>query len=197
MKTFILSSYYFLLFFPLITTSNKYQTPNPLANNDELRFDFGKGKVGEDWFVMNDDVMGGRSKGKMALTENSLQFSGNISLENSGGYTFVQCPFRSLELGEATRVLIRYRSFQQTVGINFNTTTAWYKPYYKLLLEDTKGEWKVVELGLGEALEYSRGKPNGKKMSLDLVPEIKRLGFSNTDLKEGEFTFEVDYMVFK
>lgn len=170
---------------------------NPLAIDEEITFDFGKNKEGEDWFIMDDDVMGGYSKGTMTLTENSLRFSGVISLRNNGGYTFVRKPFGALNLGNSSQVEIRYRSEGQTMGISFNNTTAWYKPYYKLYLKDTGYKWKTVELDLSDAIEYTRGKPSKNTMPPELVKEMKRIGFCNTDLKEGPFRFEVDYLIFR
>lgn len=160
-------------------------------------FDFGANRVGQNWRVSNDDVMGGLSKGKMRLTESTLQFEGVISLRNNGGYTFVKGPFQQYDLSSTTQVEIRYRSRNQTIGINFEADRRWYTPYYKLLLTDTEGEWKTVTLDLTDSLEYKRGKQTGSLMPISFMTRVIRLGFSNTDLKEGSFEFEVDYMTFK
>jgi monofunctional biosynthetic peptidoglycan transglycosylase len=41
----------------------------------------------EDWRIVNDDVMGGVSSSKLYLNEEqNLVFSGNLSLENNGGF---------------------------------------------------------------------------------------------------------------
>ncbi|MEL6254363.1 MAG: CIA30 family protein [Bacteroidota bacterium] len=197
MNSYIIYSISTLLIIVLGLFSGHFPKNQMLQLSKEIKFDFGRGKTGEDWFIMNDDVMGGLSKGEMDLTPHSLIFSGKISLENNGGYTFVRCPFGPLGLGNSTKMEIKYRSKGQTIGINLNNSQAWYKPYYKLLLKDTNYKWQEVELELSDALEYSRGKPNGKNMQLELVEEIKRLGFSNTELKEGIFKFEVDYIKFK
>ena len=163
----------------------------------ETIFDFGTDKAGASWFVMNDDVMGGHSEGKMQLNENSLQFTGTISLKNNGGYSFVRKPYGSLNLGDAKKVIIRYRAKNQTMALNLNNSKAWYRPYYKLMLPDTDDEWKTLELNLSESIIYSSGKPTKETMPLELVSTIKRIGFSNADLKEGPFSFEVDYLIIK
>ncbi len=40
-----------------------------------------------DWRIVDDRVMGGRSRGKMAISADGiLSFSGNLSLENNGDF---------------------------------------------------------------------------------------------------------------
>ena len=51
------------------------------------KIDFGNGKDGQSWQVVNDGVMGGRSQGSKMLTENSMVFWGEVSLENNGGFS--------------------------------------------------------------------------------------------------------------
>jgi hypothetical protein len=52
----------------------------------------------EGWRITNDSVMGGKSAGHFILQQNYALFSGNISLENNGGFSSV---YRSISpLGE-------------------------------------------------------------------------------------------------
>ncbi|CAG5081402.1 hypothetical protein CRYO30217_01621 [Parvicella tangerina] len=44
----------------------------------------------DDWNIINDRVMGGKSEGDFNLLENGVgAFSGFVSLENNGGFTMV------------------------------------------------------------------------------------------------------------
>jgi hypothetical protein len=49
-----------------------------------------------DWQVINDSVMGGRSLGRTKLLDTSLIFSGDISIENNGGFSSVYRPVSDL-----------------------------------------------------------------------------------------------------
>ncbi len=63
-----------------------------MVNQNELVvFDFAKTSDREQWRPINDTVMGGISKSRLQLTkdENAL-FTGNVSLENSGGFASLQ-----------------------------------------------------------------------------------------------------------
>ena len=51
------------------------------------KIDFGKKKDGRNWQVVNDGVMGGLSEGEAQLTDDSVVFKGNVSLDNNGGFS--------------------------------------------------------------------------------------------------------------
>jgi len=54
-------------------------------------FDFNMNAKINSWYNTNDDVMGGISKSDMKLNENGDGvFSGNVSLENSGGFAMTR-----------------------------------------------------------------------------------------------------------
>ena len=46
------------------------------------------------WQVINDDVMGGLSLGSTTLLDTSFMFSGDISIENNGGFSSVYRPYQ-------------------------------------------------------------------------------------------------------
>ncbi|MGB3774747.1 MAG: CIA30 family protein [Leeuwenhoekiella sp.] len=54
-------------------------------SNQEVLYSFSKQGKGK-WRVQNDVVMGGRSKSTLKITDNNAHFSGQVSLENDGGF---------------------------------------------------------------------------------------------------------------
>ena len=62
--------------------------------------DFGSTSGGNDWRIVNDDVMGGRSTSQAYLAENSMLFKGVVSLENNGGFASVRSPIETLDLSK-------------------------------------------------------------------------------------------------
>ncbi|NNJ66272.1 MAG: CIA30 family protein [Xanthomonadales bacterium] len=48
---------------------------------------------GLDWLVINDGVMGGRSSAVIGHSPSGLEFNGNLSLENGGGFSSVRAPY--------------------------------------------------------------------------------------------------------
>jgi hypothetical protein len=55
-------------------------------------FDFGSGTPADGWGVVNDTVMGGVSSGQLALTDGVLVFTGDLSLDNNGGFASIRSP---------------------------------------------------------------------------------------------------------
>ncbi|MBU2870391.1 CIA30 family protein [Colwellia sp. E2M01] len=51
--------------------------------------DFTQKNEAQLWHAINDGVMGGNSQGRMQFNDNSCVFSGEISLENNGGFSSV------------------------------------------------------------------------------------------------------------
>jgi hypothetical protein len=56
-------------------------------------FEFVTAGSGDGWNVVNDTVMGGVSSGQLALEESVLVFTGELSLDNNGGFASVRSPF--------------------------------------------------------------------------------------------------------
>ena len=67
--------------------------PHFMVNNS-LEINFGTEKEVANWYPILDGVMGGLSTGKMETRENSVVFTGAISLENNGGFASLRGPFQ-------------------------------------------------------------------------------------------------------
>jgi hypothetical protein len=55
-------------------------------------FAFDAEGAADGWGVVNDTVMGGVSSGQLALTDGLLVFTGDLSLENNGGFASMRSP---------------------------------------------------------------------------------------------------------
>jgi monofunctional biosynthetic peptidoglycan transglycosylase len=56
----------------------------------KIVFDFSTASHAAGWQIVNDAVMGGVSDGEFRLAKGVAIFSGNISLENNGGFASVR-----------------------------------------------------------------------------------------------------------
>ena len=62
------------------------------------------------WGVVDDGVMGGLSRGKLAYTEQgTLVFSGDLSLENNGGFSSLRTGDLDLDLSASDGLLARVK----------------------------------------------------------------------------------------
>lgn len=164
--------------------------------NEQTKIDFGSEKTNS-WSVINDGVMGGRSFGKVNYETNSMRFTGNISLDNNGGFSSLKSPFGNFDLSAHKRVEIRYRSSEIPMALTMEVSRAWYETYYRSALPSTKGEWKTLELPLNEFQGQSVGRKTGTRLSKNELEQTIRLGFINEAKGPGNFDFEVDYLIFK
>lgn len=161
------------------------------------KFDFGKGKAGNEWRIINDGVMGGLSKGQVKFSTNTLTFKGTVSLENYGGFTSLKSPFSSYDFSKKKKFIVRYKLSGQKVAVTLEDSYRFYKPNYKLTLEKTNGIWKTMEFDMTDFKVYRMGEPMGGYVSKDILSQIKRVGFISGEKKAGQFNLEIDYMKFE
>jgi hypothetical protein len=77
---------------PETTRATPAPTTQPTSTTQPALFDFGADGSVDGWGVVNDTVMGGVSSGQLALTDGVLVFTGDLSLENNGGFASMRSP---------------------------------------------------------------------------------------------------------
>ena len=162
---------------------------------DPYEFDFGKGKTGEDWSIINDGVMRGLSRGRAEMKENALYFSGTISLENNGGFTSFRSPYERMDFSNYEMLEVRYRSTGRTCAISFDQSRRFWLPNHKLPLP-LSDEWKTVQIPINKLNEYRMGRKTGRFMTEGKAASIIRIGIITDSKDSGDFTFEIDYIKF-
>ena len=167
--------------------------------SNPLNMEFGREtkETSRNWQVINDGVMGGRSRGVARLTETTLIFEGNISLENNGGFSSLKSPFTSWPLEGKKYLVIRYRNSGQPMAFTLEKSRFWFRPYYKKQLVSTSGEWIEERIPLTDFYAYRIGQNQNKRLSDKELNSIIRIGFITDGKKEGAFSFEVDYVRFE
>jgi hypothetical protein len=84
----------------------------------------------EGWRITNDSVMGGKSAGHFILQQNYALFSGNISLENNGGFSSVYRSISPLEKA-LSRVCIKVKGDGLTYQLRLSVNVDGYRLAYK------------------------------------------------------------------
>ena len=81
------------------------------ANNFSNSFDlFDSKNQSNKWYVINDDVMGGVSKGKISYNKSKfLEFIGKISTDNNGGFSSIRLNIDKTNLGNKKRIVLRLK----------------------------------------------------------------------------------------
>lgn len=165
----------------------------PAAAADEgarVLFEFDKPDAEEAWRNINDNVMGGVSEGKFRITdEKTLEFYGDLSLENRGGFASVRCRPAKLDLSEYEGVAFKVRGDGRAYYFTINVPTGLPAFSYRAKFETRKGEWQEVQIPFKDF----RATAFGRELPGVLDPsKVQALGFLLADKKAGPFKLEVD-----
>ncbi|WP_420319140.1 CIA30 family protein [Ekhidna sp.] len=149
-----------------------------------------------DWYIINDGVMGGLSKGNMVETDDGVLFYGEVSLKNNGGFSSFRSPWESYDLTNYSKVSIRYKSEGIKKAFVMETDKRFYIPNFKVSLPSSS-EWVTKEFKLVDFKQYRLGNPTGESLQKDQKEDIIRIGFITDEKRAGDFRFEVDYIEFE
>jgi NADH dehydrogenase [ubiquinone] 1 alpha subcomplex assembly factor 1 len=164
----------------------------PLDNTwseNSILFNFAQPSAWDYWRIVNDGVMGGVSSSRMAQTEEGTAlFTGDVSLENNGGFASVEARFDAVDLSSYDGIEITYRGDGQRYGFNMRDRPAW--TVYQADFEARQGEgWQVVRIPFDRltALSFGRrvaAEPFDPKSVITMQLII-------SDKQEGPFAIEL------
>lgn len=128
---------------------------------DMTLFDFTTDTPGNAWEVEDDTVMGGRSQGQLAMTEDGhARFYGEVSLENDGGFSSIQHrfdPVASLPAG-AGAFLVRLKSDGSDYTLRVQEQSD-QRHFYQATFSTAGGEWETVRVPFDDMKPVWRGEP--------------------------------------
>lgn len=162
--------------------------------NNLVLFDFSKNGNAEKWQIVNDGVMGGLSQSKFEVSENQTAvFSGNISLDNNGGFASVRYNTGKTNIEGYTTLVLRLKGdgkeYQARIQENSNDYFSYITTF------KTSGDWETIELPLNKMFPSFRGRkldrPNFNGNSI--VEFTILIG----NKKEESFTLELQKAFFK
>lgn len=147
------------------------------------------------WQIVNDGVMGGRSKGNVEYTpDNTMRFWGNLSLENNGGFSTARSQSVDLDLSNDLGLLLKVRGDGRTYEARLDSTAAFRgNPISFSGKFQTKAEqWIEVKVPFADFKGSWRGR-QFPDATLD-VSNIKRIWILLADKKQGPFDLEVEWI---
>ena len=159
----------------------------------KLLTDFSDASVARQWLSVNDNVMGGISKGGFRITDkNTLEFSGNLSLENRGGFTSIRTRPADLNLGGYDRIAVRLKGDGRTYYLNMMTSSRSSASSYRAPMK-TKSDWQEVRINLKDFVYTSFGRILAGAAPLK-ANDIRSVGITLADKKAGPFRLEVGWI---
>jgi transforming growth factor-beta-induced protein len=141
------------------------------------------------WRAVNDNVMGGRSKGSFKVTSaGTLLFMGKTSLRNNGGFSSIRTDRQMLGFknfkGLALRIRGDGRSYKMT--LRTSNTSRWITFWADFQTKD--GEWQEIKIPFDKFYATSFGYKRKNKLA---ITKIDSIGFMIYDKKAGDFSLEV------
>ena len=161
------------------------------AGPPKLVTDFPQGPGSLEWFVVNDDVMGGRSSGGFELNDGNLMFTGATNTLG-GGFSSIRSRGPRMDLSEFSGIRLRVRGDGRRYSWQLRTN-AMYRGRelgFWSEFETTAGQWLGIDLPFADFVPKFRGN------KLDVAPpdpaHIRGLGLMISDGKDGPFAIAVD-----
>jgi len=144
------------------------------------------------WRPVDDVVMGGVSRSSFERAGAGVaRFSGNVSLENFGGFASVRTPPRDWDAAGAQAFLLRVRGDGKIYKFTVRTSDGFDGIQYQSRFTTTAGEWTDVRLPVREFVATFRGRKVPFAASLDPA-KARAIGFMISDKQAGPFELLVD-----
>ena len=145
------------------------------------------------WTSVNDGVMGGVSKGGITRTDQgTLNFSGDLSLENNGGFASIRTKPDSLDLSGMSGIVVKSRGDGRTYWVELRVAGQMGATSYRANLPTTAGEWKEIRV----PFEDFKLQAFGRELPFKPVDpaSVASVGFTLADKKAGPFALEIEYV---
>jgi hypothetical protein len=140
--------------------------------NSKMIFDFNKEANIQDWNVVDDAVMGGRSSSQFKLNSEGFGvFNGAVSLENNGGFSSVRYQLKKTEITKYTKIKLRLKGDGKNYQFTVKNNSRNYYSYITTF--STTNEWQDVEIALKDMYPSFRGRRlNTPNFSHDFIEQI-------------------------
>lgn len=143
------------------------------------------------WAVVNDGVMGGRSRGAVAVRSGTLRFTGTL-VTQGGGFTLTRAPCQANLTGQAG-VELHVRGSGRRFQVEIDDGTRRFGRNVSRRADfDTSTAWTVVRV----PFTALRSTIFGQAVSappIDLA-HIQNIGLYMADGQDGPFALEVDFI---
>ncbi|QJR00558.1 CIA30 family protein [Halomonas sp. PGE1] len=145
------------------------------------------------WRAINDSVMGGVSRGGLAVEDGIGVFRGETSLENNGGFASVRRDPEAFDLSDAPGLALHVRGDGRTYQLRLYTGQLPEGAAYRASFQPPAGEWQRVEVSWHDFEAVFRGRLLEGIPPLDPTG-IDQVGLMIVDRQAGPFRLEVAWL---
>jgi len=156
-----------------------------------ILIDFNKDSNLNNWTVVDDVVMGGRSDGHFEINQDgNAVFQGRVSLENNGGFSSVRYNFDQIKMEGYSKIKIRIKGDGKQY--QFRVKSNKFDRHSYIYSFESKGDWEIVNIPLSEMEPGFRG----RKLDMPNYPAntLAEVAILISNKKAESFRLEIDRM---
>ena len=132
-----------------------FNTVNLMAQ--DIVFNFKKEKNLKEWFIVNDNVMGGISESNFSTSKDGNGiFQGYVSTENNGGFCSIRHSLSRKYIGNNKVLKLKIKGDRKDYQLRIKADRNDYFSY--IITFKTTGEWQEIEIPLKEMYPSFRGR---------------------------------------
>jgi len=140
------------------------------------------------WRSINDGVMGGLSSGGIVQIDEGLRFTGELSLENNGGFSSAR-RLVGQDLSDAAGVRLEVRGDGREYQFRIRQNNRFDGVSWRAMFS-TNDEWQIVEIALDDFIPVFRGRIISEAGPV-IASEIQQIGFLLSDKNAGRFELDI------
>ena len=159
-----------------------------------MMIDFTDTQESQRWIAINDDVMGGLSQSRIELSPAATAlFSGQLALENNGGFASIRRRDDNYNLDACTGVMLKVKGDGRTYQFRVKMDEQNDGIANRTLFATDTHQWQILTLPFDSFSASFRGRPvPGAPV---LYPEqIRQIGFLLADKQRGLFHLEIAWI---
>lgn len=153
--------------------------------------DFQQSQELNNWVIVNDTVMGGRSRSQLDINDSYLSFSGVLSLDNNGGFTSVRRAHNGKTWLSDKPIQIQVKGDGREYQLRFRTNRRVDDVHYVVRFKTKADEAGVFRFNQSDFVPQFRGRIVRDAPALDFA-NIEQVGFVLADGNPGEFMLRVE-----
>jgi NADH dehydrogenase [ubiquinone] 1 alpha subcomplex assembly factor 1 len=164
---------------------------NAHAESDPLLTDFTSRSYDLDWYVVNDNVMGGRSTGGFDIADGKLVFTGRTNT-NGGGFSSIRTGPLQADLAGYNGIRLRVKGDGRRYTWRLSTDARWRgrQVGYWADLDTRDGEWVDLDIPWSAFRPQVWGNPlSGPDLD---IRSITGMGLMIYDKNDGPFALQLD-----
>ena len=153
--------------------------------------DFTSAQAGPGWYVVNDNVMGGRSEGGFRVEDGALHFAGRTNTDG-GGFSSIRTEPVQLDLSTYDGIRLRVKGDGRRYTWRLTTDARWRgrEVAYWADFDTDEGAWSTVDIPFSRFVPQFRGtRLDGPELN---TGEITGMGLMIYDKLDGTFDLRLE-----